>query len=42
MPAKFRKLYPDGVMRADYSLSTVEIGAEALKVAVQEIVELIT
>ncbi len=41
MPAKFRKLYPDGVMRADYSLATAEIGAEALKVAVEEIVDVI-
>ncbi len=41
MPAKFRKLYSDGVMKADYSLATAEIGTEALKVAIAEIVDLI-
>jgi creatinine amidohydrolase len=41
IPAKFKEYYPDGVMRADYSLSTQEIGIEALKVAVAEIVDLI-
>ena len=41
MPAKFRKLYPDGVMRADYSLATAEIGREAMQVVVQEIIDLI-
>ncbi len=41
MPAKFRDLYPDGVMRADYSGSTEEIGKEALRYSVEEILELI-
>jgi len=41
MPQKFRKLYPDGVMKADYSGSTAEIGREALAYAFREIVELI-
>jgi creatinine amidohydrolase len=39
IPGKFRDYYPDGVMRADYSLSTAGIGVEALRVAVTEIVE---
>lgn len=41
IPKKFREYYPDGVMRADYSLSTAEIGVEALRVAVSEIVDVI-
>lgn len=41
MPAKFRELYPDGVMRADYSGSTAEIGKEALKYSLTEILEII-
>lgn len=41
MPAKFRELYPDGVMRADYSEATAEIGREALAYAIREITELI-
>lgn len=41
MPNKFRDYYPDGVMRADYSLSTSEIGIEALREAVLEILNLI-
>ena len=39
MPKKFRKLYPDGVMRADYSLATKEIGIEALRYSIKEIIE---
>jgi creatinine amidohydrolase len=41
IPAKFRVYYPDGVMRADYSLSTEQIGKEALRVAITEIVQLV-
>jgi creatinine amidohydrolase len=41
IPAKFREYYPDGVMRADYSLSTEQIGKEALRVAIGEIVQLV-
>jgi creatinine amidohydrolase/Fe(II)-dependent formamide hydrolase-like protein len=41
IPAKFKEYYPDGVMRADYSLSSEEIGKEALKVAISEIVQLV-
>lgn len=41
IPAKFREYYPDGVMRADYSLSTETIGKEALRVAIAEIVQLV-
>jgi len=37
IPGKFRDYYPDGVMRADYSLSTAEIGIEALRVVIKEI-----
>lgn len=39
MPGKFRELYPDGVMRADYSGSTAEIGVEALKYSLEEILQ---
>lgn len=42
IPAKFREYYPDGVMRADYSGSTAEIGVEALEYAIQEIISVIT
>ena len=41
MPGKFREYYPDGVMRADYSGSTAEIGKEALGYALKEIMELV-
>lgn len=41
MPGKFREYYPDGVMRADYSGSTAEIGREALGYAIREIMDLI-
>lgn len=41
MPAKFKEYYPDGVMRADYSGASSEIGKEALKYAITEILELI-
>jgi creatinine amidohydrolase len=41
MPANFKDLYPDGVMRADDSLSSQEKGVEILKVAVEEIISLI-
>lgn len=41
MPAKFREYYPDGVMRADYSGSSAQIGKEALAYALTEICELI-
>ena len=37
MPAKFKDYYPDGVMRADYSGSTAEIGKRVLEFAVKEI-----
>jgi creatinine amidohydrolase len=40
MPKKFRDYYPDGVMRADYSLATESIGREALKTAIREIISL--
>ena len=40
-PANFRDLYPDGVMKADYSLSTAEIGKKVLESAVKEIIEVI-
>ena len=39
MPGKFKELYPDGVMRADFSGSTKEIGDEALGYAIKEILE---
>ena len=39
MPAKFKELYPDGVMRADYSGASEEIGLEVLEAAVTEIIE---
>ena len=39
IPGKFREYYPDGVMRADYSGSTAEIGTEALGYAIREIIE---
>lgn len=39
MPKKFRELYPDGVMRADYSGASSEIGLEALKLSIKEIIE---
>lgn len=39
MPGKFKELYPDGVMRADYSDSTAEIGVETLRYAITEILE---
>ncbi len=42
MPNKFKKYYPDGVMRADYSLSTEAIGKEALGYAITEIIETIS
>jgi creatinine amidohydrolase len=41
MPGKFRELYPDGVMRADYSLASESVGKEALKISVEEIIKLI-
>jgi creatinine amidohydrolase/Fe(II)-dependent formamide hydrolase-like protein len=41
MPANFKDLYPDGVMRADYSLSSKEKGVEILKIAVEEIISLL-
>lgn len=41
MPGKFKELYPDGVMRADFSGSSAEIGREALRYSVEEILELI-
>lgn len=41
IPAKFREYYPDGVMRADFSLSTEAIGREALKQSILEICELL-
>ncbi|MDD9899213.1 MAG: creatininase family protein [Candidatus Melainabacteria bacterium] len=41
MPGKFREYYPDGVMRADYSGSTQQIGKETLAYALTEICELI-
>lgn len=41
MPGKFRELYPDGVMRADYSLASAEIGNDALKYTIEEILQLI-
>lgn len=40
-PVNFRDLYPDGVMKADYSLSTAEIGKKVLEFAVKEIIEVI-
>lgn len=40
-PANFKNLYPDGVMKADYSLSTAEIGKKVLESAVKEIIEVI-
>ncbi len=40
MPAKFREYYPDGVMRADYSGSSAEIGKEALGYAIREILNI--
>lgn len=39
MPAKFHKYYPDGVMRADYSGASAEIGIETLEYAIREILE---
>ena len=36
-PDNFKELYPDGVMRADYSLANQEIGRETLKYALTEI-----
>lgn len=42
MPANFKELYPDGVMRADYSLSSKDKGVEILKIAVEEIISLLT
>ena len=41
MPANFKDLYPDGVMRADYSLSSKEKGLEIFKIAVEEIISLL-
>lgn len=41
MPGKFKELYPDGVMRADYSLASNEIGNEALKCTVEEVSKLL-
>jgi creatinine amidohydrolase len=41
IPKKFKELYPDGVMRADYSLATKDIGKKVLEFAVQEIAALI-
>jgi len=37
IPGKFREYYPDGVMKADFSLSSSEIGLEALEYAIEEI-----
>lgn len=42
MPAKFRELYPDGVMRANHSNASEEIGREAIKYAIEEIAEIIS
>lgn len=39
MPNKFKEYYPDGVMRADYSGATEEIGKRVLEAAVREISE---
>ena len=39
IPGKFKDYYPDGVMRADYSGSTEEIGKKVLEFAVKEITE---
>ena len=41
IPGKFKEYYPDGVMRADYSGSTAEIGVEALEYAITEIIDAI-
>jgi creatinine amidohydrolase len=42
IPAKFREYYPDGVMRADYSLATEDIGKEVLFSVVREILNKIS
>lgn len=41
IPGKFRDYYPDGVMRADFSLSTEAIGKEALQQSILEICQLL-
>jgi creatinine amidohydrolase len=41
MPKKFRKLYPDGSMKAKCNLASEQIGQEIFKVVIEEILELI-
>lgn len=40
MPEKFRKLYPDGSMKAQSNLATEEIGEEILEIVVEEILKI--
>lgn len=41
MPSVYRELYPDGVIRADFSLANSQIGLEALEIVVEEILNAI-